>query len=185
MSVADLAGSRFCRVTQKSSTLAQWMSADRSCHQLLPPNCATRAYQTSVYLDGGRPIAGRPKTRRFDDAPIITGFLQQQTSPDCYGDGWIMLNQKRRGVDLVHEDEWNSIRFFSFYGECNPCAPVSPRARLPSDFARTYGGSDHVTGQASFEAETQNQGLYREGAGCRRFEFFAGGWCIRSDDAHC
>jgi hypothetical protein len=45
---------------------------------------------------------------------------------------------------------------FAFYGKRNPCAPVVPRALLASDFTRTYGGSDHVTGQASFEAETHN-----------------------------
>jgi hypothetical protein len=75
---------------------------------------------------------------------------------------------------FVHEDEWNSMRFFTFDGPGDPCAPVSPRARLPSDFTKPYGGCDHG-GQASFETETQNQSLYREGAGCRRIEFFAGG----------
>jgi hypothetical protein len=65
--------------------------------------------------------------------------------------------------------------FFAFYGKRNPCAPVSPRALLASDFTRTYGGSDHVTGQASFEAETHNQSHRRKGAGRRRTEFFAGG----------
>jgi hypothetical protein len=90
-----------------------------------------------------------------------------------YADGGILLNQKRLCVD--HEDEWNSMRCFAFYGKGNPCAPVSPSARLPSDFTRTYGGCDHATGQASFEAETQNQSRRREGAGCRRTEFFAGG----------
>ena len=71
-------------------------------------------------------------------------------------------------VDLVHEDEWNSMRCFAFYGKGNPCAPVSLSARLPSDFTRTYGGSGHVTGRASFEAETHNQSRRREGAGRRR-----------------
>src|SRR6202021_2391928 len=74
--------------------------------------------------------------------------------------------------------------FFAFYGKRNPCAPVSPRALLGSDFTRTYGGSDHVTGQASFEAETHNQSRRRKGAGRPRTEFFAGGECICIQDAH-
>jgi len=37
---------------------------------------------------------------------------------------------------------------------------------LPSVFTRTYGGCDHATGQASFEAETQTtQSRLREGEG--------------------
>ena len=48
----------------------------------------------------------------------------------------------------------NSMRSFAFYGTGNPCAPVSPSARLPGVFISTYGGCDHATGQASFEAET-------------------------------
>ena len=56
-----------------------------------------------------------------------------------YADGGILLNQKRLCVDLVHEDEWNSMRCFAFYGKGNLCAPVSPSARLASDFTRTYG----------------------------------------------
>jgi hypothetical protein len=92
-----------------------------------------------------------------------------------YVDGGIPLNQKRLCVDLVHEDKWNSMRCFAFCGKGDPCTPVSPSARLPSDFTGTYGGSDHVMGQASFEAETHNQSRRREGAGCRRTKFFAGG----------
>jgi hypothetical protein len=95
------------------------------------------------------------------------------------------LNQKRLCLDLVHEDDWNSMRCFAFYGTGNPCAPVSPSALLRSVFTRTYGGCAHATGQTSFEAETHNQSRRREGAGCRRTEFFAGGWCIRIHDAHC
>ena len=49
------------------------------------------------------------------------------------------------------------MRCFAFYGTGNPCAPVSPSALLQSAFTRTYGGCDHATGQASFEAETHNQ----------------------------
>jgi len=100
-------------------------------------------------------------------------------------DGGILLNQKRLCVDLVHEDERNSMRCFVFYGADNPCVPVSPSARLPSVFTRTDGGCDHATGQASFEAETHNQSRCREGAGCRRTRSVAGGWCIRICGAHC
>src|SRR6202043_3646764 len=35
------------------------------------------------------------------------------------------LNQKRLRLDLVHEDDWNSMRCFAFFGKANPCAPVS------------------------------------------------------------
>jgi hypothetical protein len=70
-----------------------------------------------------------------------------------YADSGILFNQKRLRVDLVHEDEWNSMRSFAFYGTGNPCAPVSPSARLPSIFTSTYGGCDHATGQASFEGD--------------------------------
>ena len=57
----------------------------------------------------------------------------------------------------------------------NPCAPVSLSAHLPSVFTRTYGGCDHATGQASFEAEAHNQSRRRESARCRRTGSFAGG----------
>ena len=98
------------------------------------------------------------------------------TGPCCCvcADGVILLNQKRLCVDLGHEDEWNSMRCFAFYGTGNPCAPVSPSALLRSAFTRTYGGCDHATGQASFEAETHNQSRHREGARCRRTGSFAG-----------
>src|SRR5450755_4703787 len=56
------------------------------------------------------------------------------------------------------------LKCFAFYGNRNACGAGSPSARLPSDFTRTYGGSDHVTGQADFEAETHNQSRRREGA---------------------
>jgi hypothetical protein len=82
------------------------------------------------------------------------------------------LNQKRLCVDLVHEDERNSTRCFLSYGTGNACAPVSPSALLQSVFTRTYGGCDHATGQASFEAETHNQSRRREGARCRRTGVF-------------
>jgi hypothetical protein len=49
--------------------------------------------------------------------------------------------QERLCVDLVHEDEWNSMRCIAFYGSRKPCAPVSSSARLASDFTRTYGGA--------------------------------------------
>jgi hypothetical protein len=85
----------------------------------------------------------------------------------------------------VHEDDWNSMRCFAFCGAGNPCALVSPSAPLWSVFTRTYGGCDHATGQASFEAETRNQSRHREGARCRRAGSFADGWCIRIHDARC
>jgi hypothetical protein len=50
------------------------------------------------------------------------------------------LNQKRPCLDLVHEDERNSMRYFAFHGKGNSCASVSPSAFLPGDFTRTYGG---------------------------------------------
>jgi hypothetical protein len=84
------------------------------------------------------------------------------------------LNQKWLCLDLVHEDDWNSIRCFAFYGTGNPCAPVSPSALLRSVFTRTYGGCAHATGQASFEAETHRQSRHREGARCRGTGSFAG-----------
>src|SRR5258705_12011240 len=34
-------------------------------------------------------------------------------------DSGILLNQKRLCVDLVHEDQWNSMRCFAFYGTGN------------------------------------------------------------------
>jgi hypothetical protein len=37
--------------------------------------------------------------------------------PYVYADGGILLNQERLCVDLVHEDEWNSMRCFAFYGK--------------------------------------------------------------------
>src|SRR6478672_6399280 len=40
-----------------------------------------------------------------------------------------------RGVKRdLHEDEWNSMRCFAFYGTGNPCAPVSPSAFFRSVF---------------------------------------------------
>jgi len=42
-------------------------------------------------------------------------------------------------------------------------------------FTKLTEGCDHVTGQASFEAETHSQSRRREGARCRWTEFFAGG----------
>jgi hypothetical protein len=48
------------------------------------------------------------------------------------------LNQKRLCLDLVHEDDWKSMRCFAFYGTGNPCTPVSPSALLRSVFTRTY-----------------------------------------------
>src|ERR1700692_2328888 len=54
------------------------------------------------------------------------------------------LNQKRLCLDLVHEDERNSMRYFAFHGRGNSCASVSPSAFLRGDFTRTdtrtYGG---------------------------------------------
>jgi hypothetical protein len=75
---------------------------------------------------------------------------------------------------IADEDGMELDEMFRIYSKGNPCAPVSPSARLLGDFTRTYGGCDHVTGQASFEAETHNQSRRRENAGCRRTEFFAG-----------
>ena len=49
------------------------------------------------------------------------------------------------------------------------------RAHSCQRFTRTYGGCDHATGQASFEAETHNQSRRRDGAGCHRTGFFATG----------
>src|SRR4029077_6499975 len=69
----------------------------------------------------------------------------------------------------------NSMRCFAFYGIGYPRAQFSPGAFLPSVFTRTYGGCDHATGQASFEAETHNQSRRRESARCRRTGSFAGG----------
>jgi hypothetical protein len=85
-----------------------------------------------------------------------------------------LCSTKSGYVDLVHEDEWKLDENISHFMATVTCAPVSPSARLSDDFTRTYGGCDHVTGQASFEAETHNQSRRREGAGCRRTEFFAG-----------
>jgi hypothetical protein len=129
--------------------------------------------------------ASYPPMPRCDQAPQRSE-MAWHTGPCCcmYADSGILFNQKRLRVDLVHEDEWNSMRSFAFYGTGNPCAPVSPSARLPSIFTSTYGGCDHATGQASFEAETHNQSRRREGAG-RRTGSFAGGQCIRIHDAHC
>jgi hypothetical protein len=42
-----------------------------------------------------------------------------------YADGGILLNQERLCVDLVHEDEWNSMRCFAFYGKVT----LAPRFR--------------------------------------------------------
>jgi hypothetical protein len=52
----------------------------------------------------------------------------------------VRLNQKPLCLDLVHEDERNSMRYFAFHGKGNSCASVSPSAFLPGDFTRTYGG---------------------------------------------
>jgi hypothetical protein len=53
----------------------------------------------------------------------------RHTGPCCcmYAGGGILLNQKRLCVDLVHEDEWNSMRCFAFYGTGNPCAGFAER----------------------------------------------------------
>jgi hypothetical protein len=48
-------------------------------------------------------------------------------------------------------------------------------------FTETYGGCDHATGQASFEAETHNQTCRLDGAPGS----FAGGQRIRIHDAYC
>src|SRR5262249_11542395 len=66
---------------------------------------------------------------------------------------------------------------FRIFWQSNPCARVSPGASLGRDFTKSYGGCDHATGQASFEAETRNQSRCREGAGRRGIEFFTGGQC--------
>jgi hypothetical protein len=41
------------------------------------------------------------------------------------------LNQKRLCVDLVHEDEQDSMGRFAPYRTGNPCAPELPSAHLP------------------------------------------------------
>jgi hypothetical protein len=108
------------------------------------------------------------QTRHFDWVSVTSGL-------PATSDVALRRNNQRYVSISFMKIEWNSMRCFAFYGKGNPCAPVSPSARLPSDFTRTYGGCDHATGQASFEAETHNQSRRREGAGCRRTEFFAGG----------
>jgi hypothetical protein len=148
--------------------------------------------KTKIFLRAGldRQAGDLPSGKSPEATERPTGLNRPpntgHTGP-CFGmhrDGGILFKRKRLCVNLVHEDERNSMRSFAFYRKRNPCAPVSPGARFLGDFTRTYGGCDHATGQASFEAETHNQSRRRESAGCRRTEFFAGGWCIRIHDAH-
>jgi hypothetical protein len=83
------------------------------------------------------------------------------------------LNQKRLCLDLVHEDERNSMRYFAFHGKVT-LARRFRQAHFCQGFHKNLWRMRHAMGQASFEAETQNQSR-REGAGCRRTEFFDGG----------
>jgi len=75
------------------------------------------------------------------------------------------------------------VEIFRVLSRMKPLRAGFADRRLARRFHQPYGGCDHAD-QASFEAETQNQGFHREGAGCRRIEFFAAGWCIRINDAH-
>jgi hypothetical protein len=52
----------------------------------------------------------------FDSSHKTTqwGKRKQARDRDAADDG-IMLNQKPLCVDLVHEDEWNPMRCFTFY----------------------------------------------------------------------
>jgi hypothetical protein len=82
--------------------------------------------------------------RHFYRAPVTSGLPYEQTSagtdrlkgassghtgPCCcmYADGGILLSQKRLCIDLVHEDEWNSMRCFAFYKH-SKCVSVRVRA---------------------------------------------------------
>jgi hypothetical protein len=82
------------------------------------------------------------------------------------------LNQKRLCLDPVHEDERNSIRSFAFPSKGNLRAGFAERT-LAKRFHKNLRRMRHAPREASFEAETQNQSR-REGAGCRRTEFFDG-----------
>src|SRR6267378_6396581 len=84
----------------------------RSCEALWSPSRRS-ARNASAALKN---FVRQPK-KTFSTLSASTGH----TGPCCcmYADGGILLNQKRLCVDLVHEDEWNSMRCFAFYGTGN------------------------------------------------------------------
>jgi putative SOS response-associated peptidase YedK len=132
----------------------------RRLNASVPPSAVVSSYETMDSAD--------------IDADEASGDGEDASRVRCCPDNGPAI-QTRLFVDLVHEDEGNSTQNFASYGPGNPCAPVSPSARLRSVFTSSCGGCDHATGQASFEAETHNQGRRREGAGCRRTGSFDGG----------
>ena len=68
------------------------------------------------------------------------------------------LGAPRQCVGVLNFMKMNGtqLKCFAFYSKVDACAPVRRAHACQTIFARIYGGSDHVTAQANFEAETHN-----------------------------